>query len=54
MEEQFGDEKVVPFSFSTNPEDVQIEQESCWLTYTNEKTHEIIRKIWTVPLCIQV
>lgn len=43
MEEQFGDERVVPFSFSTNPEDVQIEQESCWLTYTNEKTHEIIR-----------
>ena len=43
MEEQFGDEKVVPFSFSTNPEDVQIEQASCWLTYTNEKTHEIIR-----------
>ena len=43
MEEQFGDEKVVPFSFSTNPEDVQIEQKSCWLTYTNEKTHEIIR-----------
>ena len=43
MEEQFGDEKVVPFSFSTNPEDVQIDQVSCWLTYTNEKTHEIIR-----------
>lgn len=43
MEEQFGDERVVPFSFSTNPEDVQIEQDSCWLTYTNEKTHEIIR-----------
>ena len=43
MEEQFGDEKVVPFSYSTNPEDVQIEQISCWLTYTNEKTHEIIR-----------
>lgn len=43
MEEQFGDEKVVPFSFSTNPEDVQIDQASCWLTYTNEKTHEIIR-----------
>ena len=43
MEEQFGDEKVVPFSFSTNPEEVQIEQKSCWLTYTNEKTHEIIR-----------
>lgn len=43
MEEQFGDERVVPFSFSTDPEDVQIEQKSCWLTYTNEKTHEIIR-----------
>ena len=43
MEEQFGDERVVPFSFTTNPEDVQISQESCWLTYTNEKTHEIIR-----------
>ena len=43
MQEQFGDEKVVPFSFTTNPEDVQIEQASCWLTYTNEKTHEIIR-----------
>ncbi len=43
MEEQFGDERVVPFSFITNPEDVQIEQASCWLTYTNEKTHEIIR-----------
>lgn len=44
MEEQFGDERVVPFSFSTNPEDVQIEQTSCWLTYTNEHTHEIIRE----------
>ena len=43
MDEQFGDEKVVPFSFSTNPEDVQIDQVSCFLTYTNEKTHEIIR-----------
>ncbi len=43
MEEQFGDEKVVPFSFSTDPESVQKEQVSCWLTYTNEKTHEIIR-----------
>ncbi len=43
MEEQFGDERVVPFSFSTNPDDVQINQVSCWLTYTNEKTHEIIR-----------
>ena len=44
MEEQFGDEKVVPFSFTTDPEDVQIEQVSCWLTYTNSRTHEIIRK----------
>ena len=43
MEEQFGDKEVVPFSFSTDPEDVQIDQVSCWLTYTNEKTHEIIR-----------
>ncbi len=43
MEEQLGDEKVIPFSFSTNPDDVQIDQVSCWLTYTNEKTHEIIR-----------
>ena len=44
MEEQFGDKRVVPFSFSTDPESVQIEQKSCWLTYTNEKTHEIIRE----------
>lgn len=43
MEEQFGDEKIVPFSFSTDPKDVQMDQISCWLTYTNEKTHEIIR-----------
>ena len=43
MEPQYGDEKVVPFSFSTNPEDVQIEQVPCYLTYTNEQTHEIIR-----------
>ena len=43
MEEQFGDKRVVPFSFSTDLESVQIEQKSCWLTYTNEKTHEIIR-----------
>ena len=43
MEEQFGDERVVPFSFSTDPESVQIDQVSCWLTYTNEKTHDIIR-----------
>lgn len=44
MEEQKGDEIVVPFSFTTKIEDVQIDQVSCWLTYTNEKTHEIIRK----------
>lgn len=43
MEEQFGDKRVVPFSFSTNPESVQKEQVSCWLTYTNEETHKIIR-----------
>ena len=44
MEEQFGDERVVPFSFSTDPESVQKEQVSCWLTYTNEETHRIIRE----------
>ena len=44
IEEQFGDERIVPFSFSTDPESVQKEQVSCWLTYTNEKTHEIIRE----------
>ena len=43
MEEQFGDERVVPFSFSTDPDSIQKEQISCWLTYTNEATHEIIR-----------
>ena len=43
MEEQKGDKKIVPFSFSTDPDRVQKEQVSCWLTYTNEKTHEIIR-----------
>lgn len=43
MEEQVGDEKVIPFSFSTDPASVQKEQVSCYLTYTNEKTHEIIR-----------
>lgn len=42
MEEQFGDERVVPFSFSTDRDRVQKEQISCWLTYTNEKTHQII------------
>lgn len=44
MEEQFGDQEVVPFSFTTDPKDVQINQVSCWLTYTNETTHEIIRQ----------
>lgn len=44
MEEQFGDEHVVPFSFSTDPDDIQKNQVSCWLTYTNERTHEIIRE----------
>ena len=44
MEEQKGDERIVPFSFTTDPEDIQIDQVSCWLTYTNEKTHEIIRE----------
>lgn len=43
MEEQKGDNRIIPFSFTTDPEDVQIEQVSCWLTYTNEKTHEIIK-----------
>lgn len=44
MEEQFGDERIVPFSFTTNSDDVQIDQVSCWLTYTNEETHKIIRE----------
>lgn len=44
MQEQFGDERVVPFSFSTDPESVQKEQVSCWLTYTNDETHRIIKK----------
>ncbi|MCI9067129.1 MAG: tRNA uridine-5-carboxymethylaminomethyl(34) synthesis enzyme MnmG [Lachnospiraceae bacterium] len=44
MEEQFGDERIVPFSFTTDPDDIQREQVSCWLTYTNEETHRIIRE----------
>ena len=44
MQEQKGDERVVPFSFTTNSEDIQIEQVSCWLTYTNKETHEIIKE----------
>ena len=44
MEEQFGDERVVPFSFSTDPDSIQKDQISCWLTYTTEETHEIIRQ----------
>ena len=43
MEEQFGDRRVVPFSFSTDPETIRKDQVSCWLTYTNERTHDIIR-----------
>ena len=43
MEEQFGDERIIPFSFSTDSDSIQKDQVSCWLTYTNEKTHEIIR-----------
>ena len=43
MEEQFGDERVVPFSFSTDADSIQKEQVSCWLTYTNEETHNIIK-----------
>jgi tRNA uridine 5-carboxymethylaminomethyl modification enzyme len=43
MEEQKGDEKIIPFSFSTNPEEIQKDQVSCYLTYTNEETHKIIR-----------
>ena len=44
MQEQTGDEQVTPFSFSTDPASVQKEQVSCWLTYTNEETHRIIRE----------
>ena len=43
MEEQFGDERIVPFSFTTDSDSIQKDQASCWLTYTNETTHEIIR-----------
>lgn len=43
MEEQKGDETIVPFSFTNTKEDIKREQISCWLTYTNEETHEIIR-----------
>ena len=43
MEEQKGDERIVPFSFSTDPDSIQKEQVSCWLTHTNQKTHDIIR-----------
>ena len=44
MAEQKGDERIVPFSFTTDPESVQIDQISCWLTYTNPETHKIIRE----------
>lgn len=54
MEEQFGDERVVPFSFTTDPEDVQIEQASCWLTYTNLQPMRSSAKTWIVPHFIPV
>lgn len=44
MQEQLGDEKIIPFSFTTDPKDVQIDQVKCYLTYTNEETHRIIRE----------
>lgn len=44
MEPQYGDEKIIPFSFTNKSEDIEREQVRCWLTYTNEKTHEIIRE----------
>jgi tRNA uridine 5-carboxymethylaminomethyl modification enzyme len=44
MEEQFGDEEIVPFSFTNTAEDIKKDQVSCWLTYTNENTHNIIRE----------
>ncbi len=43
MEPQYGDEKIVPFSFTNNGKDLQRNQVKCWLTYTNESTHEIIK-----------
>ncbi|MGN8801156.1 tRNA uridine-5-carboxymethylaminomethyl(34) synthesis enzyme MnmG [Candidatus Merdisoma sp. HCP28S3_D10] len=44
MQEQLGDERIVPFSFTTDPDEIQKPQISCWLTYTNEETHKIIRE----------
>lgn len=44
MQEESGDERIVPFSFTTDPESIQKPQVLCYLTYTNEKTHEIIRE----------
>ena len=44
MEPQYGDEKIVPFSFENKPEDLEREQVKCWLTYTNEETHKVIRE----------
>lgn len=44
MQEQKGDERIVPFSFTTDPKEIQIQQESCWLTYTNLDTHGIIKE----------
>ena len=44
MEPQYGDEKIVPFSFENKPEDLEREQVKCWLTYTNEETHKVIKE----------
>lgn len=44
MVPQYGDVPVVPFSFSTDPDDVQKEQVKCYLTHTTDKTHEVIRR----------
>ena len=44
MAEQFGDERIVPFSFTNKEEDIKRDQISCWLTYTTEETHEIIKE----------
>lgn len=44
MQPQYGDEDIVPFSFENKPEDIEKPQALCWLTYTNEKTHQVIRE----------
>ena len=52
MEEQFGDERIVPFSFATDPESVQKDQVSCWLTYTTPETHQIISCLLYTSRCV--